>query len=90
MTLGLCLTLYTILKEVNPVYSLERPMLILKSQYSGRLIEKANSLAKTLMLGKTEGKRRRRGREMRWLDRVTNSMDRNLSNLQEIVKDRKA
>ena len=65
-------------------------MLKLKFQYFGHLIQTADSLEKTLMLGKTEGKRRRRGREMRWLDRVTNSMDRNLSNLQEIVKDRKA
>ena len=63
MILGLCLTLYTILKEINPVYSLERLMLILKFQYSGHPIEKANALAKTLMLGKTEGKRRRGGRE---------------------------
>ena len=65
-------------------------MLKLKLQYFGHLIRGANSLEKTLMLGKTEGKRRRGPRRMRWLDSITDSMDTNLSRLQEIVEDREA
>ena len=79
-----------ILKEINPEYSLEGWMLKLKLQYSGHLMQRADSLEKTLMLEKIEGKRRREWQGIRWLDRITNSMDMNLSKLQEIVKDRGA
>ena len=80
----------SVLKEINPEYSLERLMLKLKHQYFGHLMRRADSLEKTLMLGKTEGKRRRRQQRMRWLDSVTISMDMNRSKLWEIVKDREA
>ena len=75
-----------ILKEINPEYSLED--LMLKLQYFGHLTPRANSLEKTLMLVKIEGRRRRGQQRMRQLDDITDSMDMNLSKLQEIVKDR--
>ena len=80
----------SILKEINPEYSLEGLMLKLKLQYFGHLMQRADSLEKTLMLGKIEGRRRRGRQRMRWLDGITNSMDMNLSKLLGIVKDRKS
>ena len=80
----------SILKEINPEYSLEGLVLKLKLQYFGYLMQRADSLEKTLMLGKINSRRRRGQQRIRWLDGIMDSMNMNLSKLQEIVKDRRS
>ena len=85
-----CKKIQSIIKEISPEYSLEGLMIKLKLQYSGHLMQRTDSLEKTLMLRKTEGRRRRGQQRIRWLDRITDLMDMSWSRLQELVMDREA